>query len=276
MNERSTRGALLPLAPAVGVLVLLFGGALVGALRTSLQPGAAGTLGTFDLSAWRSVLTDPVFGDALAFTGRVTVVSTLMSVAVAVLFAALLRSRGVLARGSFGFPVLVPHLIVAVVAVLWLGSGGLADRLLGALPVDLVRDRGGWGIVLVYVYKEAPFLALLVLAAWDEDVADREEAAAVLGAGRLARLRLVVWPSIRAPLAVGSMIVAAFAFGSFEVPLVAGPSYPPTVAVYALDQTRISLVVGQARSAVALLVAAAVSVAFALAMVRQLRDTDVV
>lgn len=276
MNGRRPRNVSLPLAPAVGALVLLFGGALVGAVRTSLQPGTAGTLGDFDPSAWRAVLTDPVFADALVFTGRVTIVSTVISAAVAVLFAALLRSRGVVLRGSFGLPVLVPHLIVAVVAVLWLGSGGLADRLLGALPFDLVRDRAGWGIVLVYVYKEAPFLALLVLAVWDGTVADREEAAAVLGAGRLARLRFVVWPTIRAPLAVGSLIVAAFAFGSFEVPLVVGPSYPPTVAVYALDQTRLSLFVGQARSAVALLVAAGVSVAFAATMVRQLRDTDVV
>lgn len=276
MNGRDPSSALLPLAPAVGVLILLFGGALVGAIRTSLQPGAAGALGSFDPSAWLVVLTDPVFADALVFTGRVTIVSTVISAAAAVLFAALLRSRGVVLRGIFGFPVLVPHLIVAVVAVLWLGSGGLADRLLGALPLDLVRDRGGWGIVLVYVYKEAPFLALLVLAAWDETVADREEVAAVLGAGRSARLRFVVWPSIRAPLAVGSLIVAAFAFGSFEVPLVVGPSYPPTVAVYALDQTRITLIVGQARSAVALLVAAGVSVVFAAAMVRQLRETDVV
>lgn len=267
---------LLPLAPAAGVVILLFGGAVVGAVRTSLQPGAAGTLGALDTAAWRHVLSDPSFADALLFTARVTVLSTAIAAAIAVLFAALLRSRGVLLRGVFGLPVLVPHLVVAVVAVLWLGPGGLAERLLGALPFDLVRDRGGWGIVLVYVYKEAPFLALLVLAAWSEEVVDREEAAAVLGAGYLARLRLVVWPSIRAPLAIGSLIVAAFAFGSFEVPLVVGPSYPRTVAVYALDQTRLSLFVGQARSAAALLVAAGVSVALAVAMVRQLRKTDVV
>lgn len=263
------------MVPALGLLVLLFGGALVGAVRTSVQPGAGGTLGAVDLSAWRTVLTDPAFGDALLFTARVTVLSTLISAILAVVVAALLRSRGGVVRGLVGLPILVPHLIAAVVAVLWLGPGGLADRLLGSLPVDLVRDRAGWGIVLVYVYKEAPFLALLVLAAWDGSVAEREEAAAVLGAGRAARMRLVVWPSIRAPLAVGALIVAAFAFGSFEVPLVVGPSYPPTVAVYALDQTRMSLFVGQARSAVALLVAAGVSLAFAAATVRQLRNTDV-
>lgn len=276
MELSSRSRAALPLVPAVGVLVLLFGGALVGAVRTSLEPGAAGTLGAADLSAWRAVLSDPVFADALFFTTRITVLSTVMAAVVAVVFAALLRSRGVALRGLFGFPVLVPHLIVAVVAVVWLGAGGLADRLLATLPVDLVRDRGGWGVVLVYVYKEAPFLTLLLLASWDDRVADREEAAAVAGAGRLARFRFVVWPAIRAPLVIGSLIVAAFAFGSFEVPLVVGPSYPPTVAVYALDQTRIALLVGQARAAAALLVAAGVSIGLALAMLRQVRDTDVV
>lgn len=274
LNPRSR--AALPLVPAVGALVVLFGGALVGAVRTSLEPGAAGALGAVDLSAWRAVLSDPAFADALVFTARVTLVSTVISAIVAVVFAALLRSRGVTLRGLFGFPVLVPHLIVAVVAVVWLGGGGLADRLLGTLPVDLIRDRGGWGVVLVYVYKEAPFLTLLLLATWDGRVADREEAAAVAGAGRLARFRFVVWPALRAPLVVGSLIVAAFAFGSFEVPLVVGPTYPPTVAVYALDQTRTALLVGQARAAAALLVAAGVSIGLAMAMMRQVRDTDVV
>lgn len=266
----------LPAVPAAAALGLLFGGALIGAVRTSLQPGIAGTLGVVDLSAWRAVLTDPVFTDALLFTARVTLLSTAIAAAVALVFASLLRRRAVAVRAVLGFPVLVPHLIVAVVAVLWLGAGGLADRLLGVLPVDLIRDRGGWGVVLVYVFKEAPFLTLLLLAAWDDRVADREEAAAVSGAGRWNRLRFAVWPSIRAPLTVGCLIVAAFTFGSFEVPLVVGPSYPPTVAVYALDQTRLTLLVGQARAAAALLVAAGVTVGLAVAMMRQLRDTDVV
>jgi putative spermidine/putrescine transport system permease protein len=160
-----------------------------------------------------------------------------------------------------------------VVAVIWLAPGGLADRLLGGLPVSLIRDRAGIGIVLVYVYKEAPFLALLVLATMGRSLAEREEAAAVCGADWLRRVRFVVWPTIRRPLATGCLIVGAFAFGAFEVPLVVGPTYPPTVATYALQATQGDLIHGQSLAAAALLVAAAASFLLAAAAVGLGRGT---
>jgi putative spermidine/putrescine transport system permease protein len=177
VNRHGWRG----LAVAVVPVVVLFGGALLGALRTSLQPAPGPVFGAADLGAWRDVLADPTFHDALLFTGRLTVVAT-----------------------------------------------------------------------------------LLVLSAWGPATEDRAEAAATLGAGRVARLRFVVWPAIRAPLLLGSVIVAAYVFGAFEVPLVVGPSYPPTVATYALDATRTASLVGQARAAAALLVAAGVSLVVAV------------
>ena len=101
-----------------------------------------------------------------------------------------------------------------------------------------------------------------------QSVAEREEAAAVHGADWLRRLRFVVWPAIRKPLAAGCLIVGAFAFGAFEVPLVVGPSYPPTIATYALQATQGDLIRGQSLAAAALLVAAAASFALAATAVR--------
>jgi putative spermidine/putrescine transport system permease protein len=266
------------LVPALAVVGGLFGAALFGAVRTSLQPGlpglAGGGQGGFTLDAWRSVVGDPVFADALAFSAWVTLLATALSAVVAVAVASLVRRRSAALRGLFALPVPVPHLIVAVTAALWLADGGLAERLLGTLPVSLVRDSAGLGVVLVYVFKEAPFLALLVVASWGPDVADRGEAAAVLGAGRWQRLRWVVWPAIRPAMAIGCLIVAAFAFGSFEVPLVVGPTYPPTVATFALDATRTVELSGRAEAAASLLVAAGVSVAFALVAARAARRVE--
>jgi putative spermidine/putrescine transport system permease protein len=179
-----------------------------------------------------------------------------------------LRRQGALPRLLVALPVGVPHLLVATVAVAWLAPGGLAERALGALPVELVRDRAGLGVVLVYLYKETPFLVLLLLAGMGRGLAQREEAAAVLGATAWQRLRWVMWPTIRAPLAGGALIVAAFVLGAFEVPLAVGPSYPPALATYAAEQPQLDLAAGQARAAVALLVAAAASVVLAVAAVR--------
>jgi putative spermidine/putrescine transport system permease protein len=250
--------------------VLLFGGALVGGLAGSLR----GPDGAWTTAAWTAVLADPSFADALGFSVRTAIIATLLAAVLAVPVAALVREH-FWARVGLGLPVLVPHLVVAVTAALWLAPGGLADRLLGGLPVDLVRDRAGIGVIAVYVYKELPFLALLVAAAWSPAVRRRQEAAAVLGTGRLRTLATVVWPAVRMPLVAGSLIVAAFVVGAFEVPLVVGPTYPPTLATLALEHARGSELAGQARAAALLLLTSAVALLLALPAARAARHADV-
>lgn len=241
--------------PSLVVVLLLFGGALAGAARTSVAPlpGDAPSL-----DAWRRVLSDPRFAESVVFTLALAAVSTVISAALALPVAAVLRERR-LVQTLVTLPVLVPHLLVAVVVVLWLGPGGLADRLVDAtglfgagLP-PLVRDPLGLGIVLTYVLKEVPFLALLLLAVWDEQVQQRVEVAATLGVGPMRCLRTVVWPAVRAPLVLGSTVVTAFVVGSLQVPAVVGPNRPVVVPVYALDAARVSGLSGLADQAVALL-----------------------
>jgi putative spermidine/putrescine transport system permease protein len=258
---KASRPPWLGALPALGVVGVLFGGALAGAIRTSFQ--ADPLAGGYTLEAWRAVLADSRFAAAMGFTVAVTGVTTGLSVILAFPVAAALRGRA-WSRTAATLPVLLPHLLVSAVAVLWLGHGGLADRLLAGLPIDVVRARSGLGIVLVYLVKEVPFLALLLLAAWDDEVAAREEAAAVHGAGPAARLWHVVLPGVRGPLVAGTLVVAAFVLGSFEVPLVVGPTRPDTIATYALRVTQVADLSGRAEAAAALLVATAAAVLLAV------------
>ncbi len=262
--------SLVLLAPACVTVTVLLGGAMAGIVRASLMPlgGDAG------LDVWRSLLRDPAFSDALLFTLRITLVSTALAALAALLGAALLRDRGSAVRAVLALPVPVPHLLVATLAVLWLGPGGIADRVLGGLAVDPVRDRLGLGVALVYVVKEAPFLLLLVLAACDRGLRAREEVAAVLGAGAWQRMRWVTWPAIRGPLVIGSIIVAAYTAGSFEVPLAIGPNYPPTLATFAFEAAQGDVVSGQGEAAAALLIASSLSIVLAIAAVRFARDVE--
>ena len=260
--------------PAVAVIVVLFGGALAGAAKTSLVPLNNSGLGHPTLATWRALVHDPAFWEAVRFSVRIAVLATVLAAAVALTLALVLRRRGTTLRTLVALPVPVPHLLVAVVAVLWLAPGGLADRIFGALPFDLVRDRAGVGIVLVYVYKEAPFLVLLLLAAMGRGLVDREEATAVLGASPWQRIRWVVWPAVRGPLVVGSIVIAAFAMGAFDVPLAVGPNSPLTVAEYAQQATANDLLAGEGLQAAALLVTAAISMLLALVAVRFAKDVQ--
>ncbi|MBS1885685.1 MAG: ABC transporter permease subunit [Actinobacteria bacterium] len=265
---------LLRLAPALLVTTLLFGGALLGALKQSVEPPLGGGPSTWSLASWRAVFADPTFLDALWFSIRLAVISSLAAALIALVLATLLRSRGPALKTTFSLPVTVPHLIVAVLAVAWLAPGGIAERALGSLPIGVVHAQSGLGIVLVYVYKETPFLVLLLLSVMGRTLRRREEASAVLGASPSQVLRWVVWPAVRRPLAVGSMIVGAFVLGAFEVPLVLGPNYPPTLATYAYQATQTSPLSGQGKAAASLLVAAAAAIALGLAALALARTED--
>lgn len=244
--------------PALAATVLLFGGALVGALRTSVAP-LPGQPASLD--AWRRVLGDPRFIESLLVTLAVAVAATTLSVLLALPVAALLRGRRSV-QTLVALPVLLPHLLVAVVVVLWLGPGGLADRVVDGLP-QVVRAPLGIGVVLVYLLKEVPFLVLLLLSVWDEDVDRRVEVAATLGVGRVRALRSVVWPAVRAPLVLGAAVVMAFVLGFLQVPAVVGANDPVLLPVYAIDATRVQGLRGQADAAVALLVASGIALVVA-------------
>ncbi len=263
--------AAAPLAPALLVVLGLWGAGMVGAVRSSLGVSRLSGWSAADLDAYRTLLADPAFWEALAFTVRITALATLLSAGLAVAMAAGLRRCGTVVQMLAAVPVPVPHLVAAVLGVLWLGPGGIADRALGGLPFDVVRDPAGIGIVLVYVYKEAPFLTLLVLAAWGPAVAVREEAAAVHGVGALQRLRWVVWPAIRAPLVTGSAVVAAFVIGAFDVPVAIGPTSPETLSEFALSATRTASLDGRPVANAALLVASLLAIGVAGAAATLLR-----
>ena len=271
---RELRSDLIRLLPALLITVLLFGGALLGAIKQSVEPPLGGGVSTWSLRSWDALFSDPTFWDALRFSAQLALIASVASAALALLAATWLRSRGRGLKTTFSLPVTVPHLLVAVVAVAWLAPGGIAERALGSLPIGIVHAQSGLGVILVYVYKETPFLVLLLLAVMGQTLRRREEAVAVLGASPSQLLRWVVWPAVRRPLLIGTMIVAAFVFGAFEVPLVVGPNYPPTLATYAFQATQRSALSGQGTAAAVLLVAAAASIAIGFAVMRLARTGD--
>jgi len=268
-----SRADWLRLSPALAVSLLLFGGALVGAVKVSLIP-LGGGVGDATLESWSDLFRDPAFREGLLLTLRIAVVSTGLAAVAGLSLAIALRRQGTTVRSVASLPIPIPHLLVAVIAVVWLGPGGLADRTVGALPFDVIRDGGGLGVIGVYVYKEAPFIALLVLSSMGSALVEREEAAAVLGIGRLRRTAWVLWPTVRRPLVIGSVIVAAFTIGAFEVRLAIGPNYPPTLSAYAFEATSGDVIAGEGRAAAALLIAGLLASVLALVTVKVARGVD--
>jgi putative spermidine/putrescine transport system permease protein len=237
----------LLLAPALLVLGVLFAGGLAAALVQSFGYLPAIGMTEPNLGAYRRVLGSEDFIDSLLLTvyvaGVSTVVSTVLAVAIAL---ALRRTGGRLAAAIFELPITVPHLVAAVGIALVVGQTGLGARLAAALGLvgepgqfpALLYDRYSVGVLLTYVWKETPFIALVVMASLRGVASELEDVARTLGAGAWQRFWYVIFPVISPSIVAASLVVFAFTFGAFEVPYLLGGDYPTTLPVTAYREYR--------------------------------------
>ena len=237
----------LLLAPALVMIGVLFAGGLVVAFVQSLGYVPAIGLTEPTLDAYRGILSDEDFFDSLVLTLYVSGVSTGVSTVLAVVAAlALRRSNGRISAVVFQLPITIPHLVAAVGIALVVGQTGLGARvaaLLGLVgePGDfpaLLYDEYSVGIILTYVWKEVPFIALVVLTSLRGVASELEDVARTLGAGAWQRFWYVVFPVISPSVVAASLLVFAFTFGAFEVPYLLGKSYPTILPVVAYNEYR--------------------------------------
>ncbi len=237
----------LLLAPALLLIGVLFSGGIIAALIQSLGYMPAVGQTEVSLAAYRKVLGDKDFLDSLLLTLYVAGVSTILSTVLAVLAAlALRRSSGRISAVVFQLPITIPHLVAAVGVALVVSQTGLGARLAAVLGLigepgefpALLYDRYSIGIILTYVWKEMPFVTLVVLASLRGVAGELEDVARTLGAGAWQRFWYVVFPVISPGVIAASLIVFAFTFGAFEVPFLLGKTYPTILPVMAYNEYR--------------------------------------
>lgn len=235
----------LMLSPALAVIFLLFMSGLIFGLGRSLNYMPIIGLNEPNLDAYRSIFTSREFLRSAALTFYIALTSTFISMVLAIVAGLVLRQsyRGKkLMSFLFQFNLPIPH-IVGAVAILFLFSqsgfmariayvGGLIER-----PMDFpvfVRDPYALGIIMEYVWKEVPFIGIVVLAVLQSVGQDYEELARTLGASRWQRFRYVLLPLIMPGVLSVSVIVLAFTFGAFEIPFILGQTFPTALPVLAV------------------------------------------
>ncbi len=239
----------LMLAPTMTVIFVLFIGGLTYGALVSLgwQPIIGRT--EISLTAYHSILFSDryasVFWQGLLLTIWVSFASTLLSAVLALATALLLRRTFIgkrIATFLYQLNLPVPHVVAAIGILFLFSQSGLLSRTgaqLGLLngPSDfpiVVKDRLGIGIILSFVWKEVPFVGVIVLAVLQSLGVDYEDLARSLGANRWQRFRYVILPLVMPGLLSGSILVFAFTFGSFEVPAILGVRFPRTLTVTAV------------------------------------------
>lgn len=235
---------ILLLAPALTVIGALFLGGLAAGLMRSFNYMPVIGLTSPNVDAYAAVFTSGEFGRSFLLSFHISFTSTVLSSVLAV-GAALLLRRNFIGRAIINFlfqlNLTVPHLVGAIGILYLFSQSGSFARLAAewdmiARPAEfpaLVFDPYAIGIILQYVWKEVPFIGVIVLANMQALGEDYESVARSLGASRWQSFRHVLLPLIFPGVLSASVISFAFTFGAYEVPALLGASHPVALPVLA-------------------------------------------
>ncbi|MCB0948678.1 MAG: ABC transporter permease subunit [Mycobacterium sp.] len=221
--------------PAVLPVVTVLGAGLGSALLQSLGLMPLVGAPTLTLNAYGGNVDDIATSAALSIAIAAVATSLAVLIGVTAALTALAGHRSALWAGTVTVP--IPHLIGAATMGLLLADSGLLARLFGLSEGGwpaLVGGRWWIAVVLEYTWKESAFIGLVVAAVLATRVAAYEETAAVLGATRWVRLKLVTFPLIGPAVLAAATISFTYTLGSYEVARLLGRAYPEPLPVMAV------------------------------------------
>ena len=224
----------LLVAPALAIVALLFVYPLGYSVATAFQDRDGGwTVANF-ATAWSFYARD------IGFTALIVLLCTALVGVVAIAIG------GYLVLGTtpwavaalawlYRWPLFVPFIIAAQCMRTFLAKNGLMNNSLiaaGLMPPEAAQGFLDWrGIVITFVWKQAPFATLMVagaMAALDRGTID---AARNLGASRLRILLEIVVPQVRPTLMVALILSCVTMMSVLSVPLMLSGQSPTMMTV---------------------------------------------
>ena len=233
MAQRRTI-ALLPVAPALAMVLALFvyplGYSLVSAFTAKDgQPTFANFTKTFDL-----------YGTDIVFTVVIVTISTALSGVLAAAIGGYLvlgahPAAVAMLKWLYRWPLFIPFIVAAQCMRTFLAKNGMLNNTLDALGLVNAASLSGlldWrGIIVTFVWKETPFVALLVSGALASLDRAAIEAARNLGAGGLRILVEILLPQVAGVMAVGLVLAFVTMLSVLSVPLMISGGSPTMITV---------------------------------------------
>ena len=176
----------------------------------------------------------------LIFTIGIVVLSTVLIAIVAIAIAGYLtlgehpRAVAVL-RWLYRWPLFIPFVVAGQIMRTFLAKNGMLNHVLigtGLIEPISAQSMLDWrGIVIAFVWKQAPFVTLLLAGAMAALERQHIEAARNLGAPRWRVLIDIVLPQVRGTLLVGLVLSFVAMLSVLSVPLMINPNSPTMITV---------------------------------------------
>lgn len=234
----------LLLSPILFVLIAIFiSGIMMGLIQSFGYFKAAG-LTEFTFKYYKEILTNKGFLSSLQFSLYTSFISSIIAIVCGVLLSyAILQIKGKkgIVESLYRVPVAVPHIVSVLLMYNILSQSGILPRVLygaglitdqGQFP-SILYEKNGIGIIVAYLWKEIPFVALTTYTILSKVSNKLSDVAYNLGANKRQVFFHVLLPLIMPSIFSSFIIIFAFSFGAYEVPLLLGPTQPKALAVQA-------------------------------------------
>ena len=222
------------LAPALAVILVFFVAPLAMSAVVAFRRKDGGLTLEHFAKSFDLYTTD------LLFTLAIVLASTILIGLVAIAIAGYLtlgeNPRAVaLLRWLYRWPLFIPFVVAGQVMRTFLAKNGMLNHVLigtGLIEPLSAQSLLDWrGIVIAFVWKQAPFVTLLLAGAMASIETQHIEAARNLGARRLRVLIDIILPQVRGTLLVGLVLSFVTMLSVLSVPLMINPNSPTMMTV---------------------------------------------
>ena len=233
MRESRILNVLL-VAPALALLVVLFVYPLIYSLVSAfVDENGAASLANF-IKAIDFYSTDIVFTVVIVLTSTASI--GIVAVAIGGYLTLGENPRAVkILQWLYRWPLFIPFIVAGQCMRTFLAKNGLMNNILvgsGVLDLEQTISFLDWrGLVLTFVWKQTPFVALLVAGAMASLDRSTIDAARNLGASRLRVLVEIVVPQVRPTLVVGLILSFVTMMSVLSVPMMISGESPTMMTV---------------------------------------------
>ncbi|MGH6763699.1 MAG: ABC transporter permease [Phyllobacterium sp.] len=223
--------AFLLVAPALAIVVLLFIVPLISSITGAFD--VAGEFGTGNfVKAFELYSGDMIFTILIVLISSILI--ALFSIAIGGYLTLGSNPRAVtILRWLYRWPLFIPFIVVGQVLRTFLAKNGLMNTMLvesGILTAAQTMSFLDWrGIVIAFVWKQTPFVTLLLAGAMASIDRSTIESARNLGAGRLRILIEIILPQVRPTLLVGLILSFVTMMSVLSVPLMINAQSPTMI-----------------------------------------------
>lgn len=220
--------------PALAVVLALF------VYPLSLSVVSAFTTKTGEATLDNFAKTAELYRDDIIFTFVIVAISTafigITSAAIGGYLVLGENPRAVAAlKWLYRWPLFIPFIVAAQCMRTFLAKNGIMNNAFDTLGIIDVHNAVGlldWrGIIVTFVWKQTPFVALLVAGAMASLDRATIEAARNLGAGRLRILVEIVLPQVSSAMVVGLILSFVTMLSVLSVPIMISGGAPTMITV---------------------------------------------